>query len=765
MIGKDWIQSRDGDTVMNELRAWEQKVEGRYFKLVADEHPEVTKASINMGNMLNKMPKKVRDQLVREYESIIGLTHLSSMANADLISATDESAVNAGIGRILRVEEDRRSPMKLFIDEDMRNHPLGFILNRMTPQLDRETGQMYASANILRADYIDEVMNADPLEVGKKAMIFDTETAGILETSGVRQIGFLEQEIGKKIDIGDVEDLHFRTHQMQRGWIAGKGGVATANMQDVIEHGLRDQGKAFANLTPGSGEDFANALRPFLEKLQSADYVIGHNIQFDLDQIFQGLRLTSVYQENTDGFRTFLDDVTSATLGQGKIRDTLIMAQHQLGPVELDPTLRRLGSASTHSIENLLLQTNLFDLVKQDIAGHLTDPKAIEALVTEKLGLSGGSLHSADIDTYVTSVLNESLRAETLSATGSLGSTGVDALMRSSIYRSRALTPITKIANVDHLDRSIFGRMLETGRGIDFAEDGLDIGMLQKMGADQAYDFLSQNNVAAIFDITPLEQQMYLTRGDITTNVAKLNRWEQVFDFGRYREFSGVQATGEGWLNRAMTLFKRGIQPSTGEYSDFQAQMREAGMPFADISEPERMFTHAISLSAGDAPADNQLLRTLETFAPTERKILNATDDLGISRFFHYEHGFMTRSGRNINLHMGLLQDAGVLSDETMFDYSAFKMADGEKMFNLQFKMTEDQALDVAAYIESNKEEVAKYFTDDANIDDIIEALPTVGSERGVGVGFLRGRAATRAYDMVESFNIGNYQNRRMGIR
>lgn len=758
MIGREFIEQRDADQLMGQLRNWERSVEDKYKHFVTDEHfDSVTRRSINMNRMLDALPQKERQRMILAYQHIVGLTDLQRDLKSDIVGATPQSFRDSGIGRFLkRPEAGRKTPVKLNIDPDLiqgpNAHPAAFIINRMTPQLDIEAGTLSTGANILRADYIQEVMNAPAPTIGKKVLIFDTETAGLTESSGIHQLSYATREIGAPVSMDNMQDLRFRTHQMQRGYIAGPGGTGAKSMQDVIADRLRTEGKTFANLEPGSGADFVRSMRPFLEQVKEADYIVGHNVQFDLDQIFRGSRLTAAYQEDTDGFKSFLDEVSDATLGKGKIRDTYTMSQQYMPDLGLSPEFMRIGKARTHSIENILLQTNLFDLVKQNIGG---DDDAVRAA----LGLGGGSLHSADIDTFLTDTLFEGINQGSLryGRGQGLGRTGIAQEMRQSILKSGALTPITNLADINLIDRGVFAQMLKSNDGIEIFDRKMNLADLRAMGDDAAYDYIRDNNILANFHVTPLEQEMMLTRGNITTNVKTMDEWTSIFSFGQYRDFSGMDRTGEGYLNRARTLFKRGVREAPDTFVELQENLARAGMPFANISEPERHFTHAISLAAADAPANNQLLRTLAKDRPVERELIDLTDDLGISRFFHYENSWMTRSGSNINLNAGLLREAGLLNpdDNIMLGYSAFQQTDGTKMFNLQYKMSEEQATGLANYMKLNRDNISNYFADNANIDEIIEALPRVATERGVGIGALHGRAAERAYEAVKSFNVG----------
>lgn len=747
----------DSDEVEQNLRDWERKLDARYEALGTDEYfTTVTSKQLNVQSLLQALPSDERKRFMREYERIIGLKQISDQVSDDL----KQGDVPSHLGRKLATPKRGRAPVSLDIDPRFLDtefpHPLAVILNNMTPQLDAETGELRASSNILRYDWMQEMANQSPLERGKTALIFDTETAGLHESSGIRQISWGQTEVNRWGYIGlardQVEDVHFRTAQMPRGMIAGINGIATQNMEDVVGNSLGAKG--FANARPGEGADFAQSLRPFLEQLRDTDYVIGQNIAFDLNQVFKGLRLTKAYQENTNGIAQLVDEVTDATFGTGKIRDTLLMARKQLPGLGIADELSSANKLSAYSIENLMLKTNLFEYI-------MGRNQSSEENVRKLLGLDTNGLHSADVDTILTSYLYDALEEQELRP-GDLGFGGIRSTMRAGVIKSYGMTPITKITDASHVDRRIFERMLNEDGAIQLNNSVIDMDTLRGMGAEGAYNRLLKDDVAAKFDLTPLEQKMLLTRGDITTNTAPIDTWAGAYRFGKFQKYSGMNKSGEGFLNRAATLFKKGMHPGIDDFENLRKDLQRAGMPFANISEEEMWFTHGIALSADDATRGGHLWDAL---GPVEQRMVGLTDDLGISRFEAYKRGYVTKSGRNINLNPLLIQDAeeaGVLranltnADElTMLDYSTFEY-EGKHFFNVQHSLDESEAEKLANYIRNlDEEDIARYFDPKVDIDRLTTLLPEVAKERGIGIANLEGRAATRAYNVVKSFNVG----------
>ncbi len=768
MIDGDLYNQINPSDFMQSLRDWEEKVLGLYKGNIRDEHfIEVTSKSINMGSILNKLPADMRRALMSEYMGLIKLPHIQRAYEASLKGAGSSISDASGglIGQVLKKNDEGFSPIRLAIDpDDARYNPLAFILNQITPQLDIATGELKTGANVLRADYIEEMMSSmgKPISPGARMMVFDTETAGLLNTSGVHQLSWMSKDVGAA-GAPNIKDLRFRTSQMQRGWIAGKGGVATKSMQDVIEDGLSATGRAFANAEPGSGADFVRSLRPFLDEMKQADYIVGHNVQFDLDQILQGLRRTGAYLDDTDGFRAILDEVTDATLNQGKIRDTLLMARTALPGLELSPEFKKLGKASVFSIENLMLNSNLFDLVRQDLG---SDQAVMDMF---GFGQGSGSLHSADVDTYVTSVLFDSLNQKTLKQ-AALGTDRLSEMMRSSVKRSYGLTPISKIANVEHIDRRVFAKLMEAEGGIEFADDAVDLTSLKAQAgptSDEIYDYMIKHGVGAKFDVTPLEQEILLTQGNRKIADEMLGDWHSYFQFGKFRRFAGQEDVGGGFLNRGMTLFKRGIFPNIDQFEGLQDSLAKSGMPFANISLQERWFTHAVATAPTFSPKYDNLIKGL---GDVESRLVSTTDDLGISRFRAYESPFIARGGRNINMAPRLIEmaeEAGAITSRltdpdklTMFDYSIFEKPDGDKIFNLAHKMDETDAANFVDWMREridlgDNAEFDEIFKNRSRVQDLLDNFQEIATTRGVGIARLEGAAGEAAYEAIDSFNIG----------
>lgn len=779
--------SIDDDHLLNGLTFWENKLQERFFEVSRLEPSKriVKSKSLNMKELLDALPPKERKRFMAEYSEIIGF---NKVIESGILPS---SVVMPGTTKNNELRRFSLDPNRL---SGSGTSALETIYNRMHINVDPlspvDSVDRYSfGGNILRSDYLKELLESNKQMLpglnsgmgitGSNVVVFDTETAGILEESGVRQVSaskMLFDPNAKTFSSPQkIFDRHFKTSRMQMGMIA-ENGVA----DDFMSSHFENLGVRYANQKPFAGDDFVAGLRPFLDELKNADHIVGHNVQFDINQIFVGLQNTQAYQSDTSGFKGYLDEVMEASLRPGKVKDTLEMARAYMPDLKPSDVLLNQGKATAYSIENLLLSTNLADLVR----GELGDDEFKKAF-----GITSGSLHASDIDTTVTGYLLKFINSGQLQK-GQLSSVDpVFSALKKSIISSYAPTPISNIANIGHIDKRVFSSLmreaatdpdnsyLTAGRGF-YGEKAFSD--LMSSGPDTLYAAMQklheETETPVTLKITPLEQEMELSRRGFET-ARDVTEADIVGSIGNWRDYAGQGKPYQGILNKFSTLFKHGERPSLESFSDLQDKLASHGVPFAGISMPERWFTGAMSMAATE-DKDQALWKSMSNIEQTSALL---GEDLGISRFKKAEQAYVSQSARNVTIPLEILREAetaGVIAKTSIsggddlgyMGYSAYKTESGRKRVALNYlfsgneedQLRQSQALhtwlvdrlqDDSAMIGDRA--FKSYFRDNPfTATDLGKALETSATS-GIQVASMEGRAGTIAYNMVESFQQG----------
>lgn len=777
------------DGLLPALRDWETKLQDRFLRASKLEGSKriVKSKSLNMKEMLDALPPVERKRFMADYSRIIGFNKLMDTGKPWGTTVMDAAGDSNELRKFLVDPSKVRGKDASVLET---------IYNRLFVQVDPlakadDPARFTFGGNILRADYLEELVKNNrhiaPGSTsaagftGRNVVVFDTETAGILEESGVRQVSASKMAFdpgsGTFSAPEKIFDRHFKTSRMSMGMVAHEGKAET----NMLAH-FQKRGWDYANKVAFEGSDFVGALRPFLEQLRDADHVVGHNVQFDINQIFVGLQNTGAYKEDTDGFKSFLDDVMGNTLVDGKVKDTLEMSRAYLPHLKPAEEILATGKASSHSIENLLLQTNLAELIRNDVGSDDGFKKVF--------GMGSKSLHSSDIDTSVTGYLLKFIGSGQL-AEGQLDK--IDPLystLRRSVLSSWAPTPVSNIADIGSIDKRMFSALIGEANldpdnaYLSAARNHLGRGHVDRMiagGGDELYDAMadlhSKIEVPLSLKVNPLEQEMYLTRKTVDNIAEKVTDADLVSSIGNWRQFAGQGQPHSGMLNKFSTLFKKGVRPSDESFLELQQKLATHGVPFSGLSMPERWFTGAMAMAV---PSDTGG-EVYNAMSGAEQKVAHLGEDLGVSRFGKAKHAYVSESKRNITLPMDIIEqaeEAGILAktsisggdDVAMLGYSAYKSDAGGKRVALNYMLegSEEekvtQAEKLGRWIEEKMADPSSmvgdidfksfFRTNSVAVEDVQEALLRA-PKTGIQIGSLDGRAGTVAYDMVESFQQG----------
>lgn len=631
------------------------------------------------------------------------------------------------------------------------DHPLGYLLRRMSIQRDKtsEGIEDYTfGRNIPRVEHLRNLYNANGkgIEAGKKVFVFDTETLGLsTDASSVREVSGLTMTRGANgfdIDTASLMTSHMNVSRSAYGAIKDPITSKIVRMDNYIRKSIVG-GTSFEHTVGGEG--FIKGVLPILQQMNSADYIAGHNVGFDIGQVITNAMKTSDYLNNkvVDGVNVkSLVDSIADKIGKGGVIDSLHMASEYFGNnLKLAPEFAKTGRASAFSLENIMLQTNLSSLIKSD------DPEFYKRF------MSAGQ-HQADVDTNITAKLIDYISSGRLKA-----GTMTDKVLRRNTLTSYALTPISNIADPSHITKELFQQLAaEGGDSLTIRKIGTG-GKVPITDAGAWYDRLTagDNDHFASMKVTPMEQHIVSGQrvfdevDEPASLVSSLGQWSRLSKYG---------VKDEGFLNRMHTLFKGGYIPDDDVFGDFQKSMAKSGMPFAGISMEERVLT------AGLATSSRRRSTLRDMFGDGEQRVVDYGDDLGVSRFA-MRHKFQTAFSGPAAIPLDVLKSAesakvigtSFLSDDVqMLSLSTIEGKQGVNlMADLSRKDTENLMDWMGKILEGGRDNPVMRQTlmdrglDLASLGRMKSSLLDEGNwEHGINIGVLEGEAGKQAYGVMK---------------
>lgn len=791
----------DVGVLFRKLEDWQRKVSLEYTIATQKDGGAVLKRSINLKSMLDSLPKGNREALLQEYMNI---TQISQRLHKASIGGTSSAGIDSVLNWV-KSGRGRYAGIAVPASDLAENfNPLSMIFSRtnirFTPWRRKLGGSMVdelsIGSNILNIDYLRDMY--DSLKAGniigslennevKPIIVFDVETAGLSDSSGIRQISAHKMEVLSD-DVGGVTfskpeqlfDEHFKTERMKLG------SLFEGKSSKRMDKALKDMGAIpkGVDAIPGDGDEFVRAIKPFLEDIvetvSAGGKIAGHNIQFDIDKVFVNLRKTTAYHKNIDGFADLLDKATESVTGRGVMIDTLELARQKLPGLHVDDDLVRLGRGGSHSMTNLMLQTNLGDLLVEDLGAD--EVKNMLGVGSKKF------MHMGDIDTRIEAYLMQYLAEGRIKPKQLTGSSigGAGDKVRKAVLKAYAPTPTSIITDVSHIDPTVFGQMWS--EAIDeFGEKALapeDVARLNTMfpdsrpargrkgkgvrirsrkassfNAEEVRKLLADETYSATtqLKITPLEQDIVLSR-----NLSSL----PTADIAGIADDEILDVIGS-----SRTLFSSGVVPDASELAVLQQRLARAGMPFSGLSLPERWLTEGMVAASA--------LSESVSMGPLEKKAAKYASDIGITRFSLLTDARVTKGGA-IQLPLQALRQAtlegaistNLLGDQAeMLSMSYGTAGQGEKNVFFRMELEDDQAKKMATWLEGlhagsdeQKAMLTKFGVDDTTLPKLLKALrhgtedthasvSMSGGRRvvGINIGRLKGAAGAAAYDVMSS--------------
>lgn len=405
------------------------------------------------------------------------------------------------------------------VDTSLRN-PAGMLLNSILLNVDPEKVGLSAfnvgTENIAGLRTVKQTHKKDlaSLLTGKKVYTFDVETAGVFQGAQTRSMAIAEMTAGGKVNLLDKFNLSYASRQM------GGLNVATAKGPMAMSDFLAGGTKVIQHGTDGAG--FLDESSKFLNKLMEADRVAGHNIYFDINALFSTMQQMAGYDKHEGAqkavqmftermtkdedfvvdtlqyTRAYLNDKVNAKLaGRTVGSDTkeLSMFRDLLYSDDFMSKIHFGGSTGTSSVEAIAANTNLLQLIEQDmIAGDAGAKDLFEKIYQ--------GTHIADTDAFLQSYIAKYQMSDKLDVVESTARAKYSPLVRGAqnvILSSSAVTPTTNIASVSNLSEQVFQSTLtESGmKGVKLRTEikGMGSGLLQFDAEEGKYRFAVGANI------------------------------------------------------------------------------------------------------------------------------------------------------------------------------------------------------------------------------------------------------------------------------
>jgi hypothetical protein len=451
---------------------------------------------------LSVLNKTTRDQLRQEYiNDILRLPHILKEAGLPNINLPSANLYR----QLFRYQVDTSS-----------GNPGGMLLNSILLNVNPERIGLEAfnvgTANIAGLRTIKQTTKNDlaSLLSGKKVYTFDVETAGIFEGAQTRSMAIAEMTAGGKISVLPDFNLSYASKQMGGLNVSTMTG-GSMSMSEFLSGGTKiiQHGE--------NGKGFLDESAKFLNKLMEAEVVAGHNINFDINALFNTMQQMGGYDKhegaqkaiqlftqrmtNDENFvvdtlqytRAYLNDKINAELATAVGTDAQNLSRFRdlLYSEDFMSKIHFGGSTGTSSVEAIAANTNLLQLLEQDMING-------EAGAKELFEKIYGGTHIADTDSFLQSYVAKYQMSRKLDVVKSATRSGYSDLVKGAqrkILGSAAVTPTTNIASVSNLSEQVFNSFFspDTGgmKGVKLRTSisGLGEGLLQFDSEEGKYRF------------------------------------------------------------------------------------------------------------------------------------------------------------------------------------------------------------------------------------------------------------------------------------
>ena len=552
-------------------------------------------------------------------------------------------------------------------DTENFSHPAITILNRMMFNIDPSKQGLQAfnfgGSSLLQADILENIttMADTPIQAGKRIVTFDSETTGVMKDSQVRQFAYQIEEAtadGRRIIIdpntglravGDegIQVTSFSNRQMNlaRASISGQ----SMPLSDFV---AKLEGRTNLEMGEG-GVNFVNESKKLLTTMLNADHVSGHNVLFDIDMMGRTLESLDAFHKDAEatdllnqfygrirekGFlidtqetmRSYLYDKASTKFAGDPDKASRFVSQ-LLGPETL-ASIGIGGSTAPVSVENIALNTNIFQLIEQE------DQELAKQMTNQ---LKKGS-HIADTDVALQAAMDRYRRSGQLDFRFDTGGVPIDRPLsefekfaRNQVFKSGAINPTTNVASVQHISDSVFryatseagmkrAKITTSGSALGLVDAGE--GILSYSKSQEAFTYrrfgtedsviideaIAKTNLTRTLNQARAQGEGISSNirvGTSSVNVTRNLADEQIISLG----FNMIQSTGIDEAARA-TSIASGI--TNANLADEKTFIRSLGLTSEQFGEGRSFRTIMDSISGRQemvAPLRNPLEMSRET--------------------------------------------------------------------------------------------------------------------------------------------------------
>jgi DNA polymerase III epsilon subunit-like protein len=419
--------------------------------------------------------KKTADELYESYVNDV-------LRIPQLLKKVGAPAVELPSGNLYR------SAFKFMVEQTGPYHPAREVLNSMIINFNPSRVGM-KSINISRSNILThktlkrmfEESAQKPsgnifgsLSAGQKIITFDVETTGVFEGSQVRSMSASMMTVdasGKLVapDSSQTRNLFMASKQLS-GMTVSDTNNGLVSMNKFLAQ-IENDGKTSIDMADG-GKKFLDEAEKFIQELLSADRLVAHNASFDITKMTETIEaqsafgshkgvqsaLNQLYRKIDKGnylvdtlgeARSYLQNQVEQII-QSSTATNVIQKSNQyvtsLYSQEILSTVHKGGSAAYASVENIALNTNLFELIENE-------GKAAELFKDIQKGS-----HVAKVDTLLQSYIAKYIHEDKLKIS-QLAQEPINdfgRFARAKIFQSQAITPTTTIADVQHMSDTVF---------------------------------------------------------------------------------------------------------------------------------------------------------------------------------------------------------------------------------------------------------------------------------------------------------------------
>lgn len=463
---------------LNRMSDWQKKAEqamATQLRVRGNQNVNSKLLARRSSMNLNMFNKETADELYESYVNDV-------LRIPQLLKKVGAPAVELPSGNLYR------SAFKFMVEQTGPYHPAREVLNSMIINFNPSRVGM-KSINISRSNILThktlkrmfEESAQKPsgnifgsLSAGQKIITFDVETTGVFEGSQVRSMSASMMSVdasGKLVapDSSQTRNLFMASKQLS-GMTVSDTNNGLVSMNKFLAQ-IENDGKTSIDMADG-GKKFLDEAEKFIQELLSADRLVAHNASFDITKMTETIEaqsafgshkgvqsaLNQLYRKIDKGnylvdtlgeARSYLQNQVEQII-QSSTATNVIQKSNQyvtsLYSQEILSTVHKGGSAAYASVENIALNTNLFELIENE-------GKAAELFKDIKKGS-----HVAKVDTllqsYIAKYIHEGklkisqLAQETINDFGRFA--------RAKVFQSQAITPTTTIADVQHMSDTVF---------------------------------------------------------------------------------------------------------------------------------------------------------------------------------------------------------------------------------------------------------------------------------------------------------------------